>query len=715
MHFSISLIQTLKDFQLQPYPSVTGLPQPITIRSISYFLFALIWAWLLLVNFTGWGRLTGKLLRVQCLPSSVACSLGIAVIVFLGGWLNLLHAIYPRVLFALIAAGLVLYFLLRKERPESYRWLNFWTHSSRSSKLLLLLALITVSLRVAATIRLGMFNNLDDNAAYMVFPKKMLEMHHFAFDPFSDRRVISSLGGSYLLQDFFLAATSLTHVAMADRTLGMILLGGIIFDLGIAFSLSISQIALLEFLVYLVPAETINLTFIILPISLLLAMAWTIAETPKKHFSKMFRHAFIVGMIGGVTVSLKSTYLPVVGLFLIIPYWTMSAKSKIRTAMQLLLVAGLGTITVLAAWMIAMKLTSGTYLFPVLGHGVDYSSYGILQIKHRFHSHRIFFKIFLQAIALLILAVLQFFTGNKGRRLEFGVGILIASAIAITAFNYKSGGDFIWRYNFPQFFCAVIIFYIANSRNIDIQPNSGPGHLTFYVAIFSLIAMIFYYDAAGKNPHPFRQVDLEWHDYRPSLRASLSGLHLEDPQINEEYSAVENSLPRNGPALENTAYPFLFDYRKHKIFVADWPGAASPAKAWPLQAHSGPLQRYLSENSVRYVIYDYGYARWIDVQACQALENPLLNSEELMSLWLINILTHHQFDHLQASYRSIYDDGKIAVIDLDHPKVNAPVDSPAWTLSTNKNEMCSAVMARYLKSSSPVKAGKLSALPQQPH
>ncbi|HZC43313.1 MAG TPA: hypothetical protein VE195_04005, partial [Acidobacteriaceae bacterium] len=223
MQLSTSLAQTLANFNLPPYPTVTGLPQPITLRSLALFAGALVWAWLLLVSFTGWGRVIGKLSRSPRLPASVACSLGIASIIFLGGWLNLVHAIYPSVLFAITGVGLLFYAVSRSERPEGYRWLRFWKNSSRGSKLLLTVALLILVLRVAATVRLGNFNIPDDNSAYLVFPQKMLAMHHFASDPFSDRRVISSLGGAYLLQCFVVAATSLSHVAMADRTLGFIL------------------------------------------------------------------------------------------------------------------------------------------------------------------------------------------------------------------------------------------------------------------------------------------------------------------------------------------------------------------------------------------------------------------------------------------------------------------------------------------------------------
>lgn len=194
---------------------------------------------------------------------------------------------------------------------------------------------------------------------------------------------------------------------------------------------------------------------------------------------------------------------------------------------------------------------------------------------------------------------------------------------------------------------------------------------------------------------------MEWKDYRPALRASLSGLDLASPAIKAEYRATETVLSTNTMALENTAYPFLFDYARHNIMIADWPGAASPKGPWPLRGNSFQTGQFLVNHSIRYLIYDYEYARWEDVQACQALEAPLRNSEELTALWRMTVIVHHQFDNLRSEYASSHDDGRIAVIDLQSPRQNAPPPQPVWTLDTSKEQMCSAVLARYLSNPSP--------------
>jgi hypothetical protein len=623
-----------------------------------------------------------------------------ATVIFIGGPLDLAHVLYPVVLFAMVAAGVAFYAFFYRERPGAYRWRTIWGNASPVSRLLIVAALLILFARVAGTVRLGLFDIPDDSTAYLVFPQKMLAAHHFAADPFSDRRIISSVGGGYLLQAFVLAATSLANVAMADRTLGLLLLAAALFDLGTVFGLSTFQIALMEFLACLVPQMTINLTFVVLPTSLFLGMVWMVLRTVEGPESNQTRYAFAAGAIGGAAIALKSTNLPMAGALALVPYLFFFWRKKKARAVALPLLAGLGALVVLAAWMYAMKQADNTYLFPVLGHGLDYSSYGVLRSVPRFYTARSVIKVFLQAIALLTLAGVQLVAGVRENRPRLSFSVLIASTLAITAFNYESGGDFIWRYNFPQFFCAVLVFYAATASMVQTQKNSSKIRLASYAGIASLACMIFYYDAAGKAPMPFRQIKLEIGDYQTSLRASLSGVSLAAPAIENEYRAVEASIPDNGIALENVAYPYLFNYRERKILVMDWPGAAGPPPGWPFGNPPDRTANYLLKDHARYLIYDRSYAAKSDALCCLTVrdQNYSHTSTELYKLWWMSVLANNQFDGLRSQYHALYDDGRIVVLDLEAPVPNAPSAGPVWTFDTDKDQMCSTVMARYLAS-----------------
>ena len=699
MQLSPSLAQTLTNLNLPPYPTVTGLQQPVTMRSLASFAGALLWAWLLLVSFTGWGRVTGKLFRGPRLPASVACSLGIAAIVFLGGWLNLLHAIYPSVLFAITGVGLLFFALSRSQRPEEYRWLRFWKNASRGSKILIVLALLILALRVAATVRLSEFRIDDDGTGYLVFPQKMLEMHHFAADPFSDRRVISSLGGSYLLQTFVLAATSLANIGMADRTLGLILIFFALVDLGIAFGLSPSKIAEMELIAFFVPQETFNLTFTILPIALFLAMIWMIFITPDQNDNQRWRSALILGAVGGAILSLKSTFLPYIGAVALIPYVVLFWRKNRSNALLLPILAGLGTVASVAAWMVAMKHNSGTYMFPILGHGFDYSSYGVFPAMPRFSSTHALEKTFLQGGALLALAAVQCFAGVEDKRTRLSLSILLAAAFAITAFNFESGGDFIWRYNFPQFLTAILVFYLAQAAVHSGSSSAGRKTAAYVLALVCLVGCIFYYDLEGGGFKPFREMRTEIAQLRHGLRASLSGRHLVSPDIASEFLATEAALPIGATALDVTNDSFLLTNRDHRtILLDDWPGAAGPPPGWPLKQGPEGVTKYLQHNSVRYVVFSYKYADWTSLKACQFFPSAGHFSQLDEGLELLSLVALHQFDQLRVLHRTISDDGKIAVIDLQSSGSSSQPVQPNWTLATSKNEMCTAAIQRYFLS-----------------
>lgn len=698
MQLSPSLVQTLTNINLPPYPTVTGLAQPITARSLASFAGALGWAWLLLVSFTGWGRVTGRLLRGPRLPASVACSLGIATIVFVGGWLNLVHAIYPSVLFAIIGVGLIFYAFSRSQ-PNEYRWLSYWKNASRTSKILLVLAVLILILRVAATVRLNEFRIDDDGTGYLVFPQKMLEMHHFAADPFSDRRVISSLGGSYLLQAFIIAATSLSNIGMADRTLGLVLIFFVLLDLGIAFGLSPSKMAAMELIVFLVPQETFNLTFVILPIALLLAMMWIIFITPDQDENQRWRSALLLGAVGGGILSLKSTFLPYIGAVALIPYLLLFWRKNRLNALLLPILAGLGTVATVIAWMIAMKHESGTFLFPILGHGFDYSSYGVFTAMPRFSSSHALEKAFLQGGALLALAAIQYFLGIRNKNTRLSLSVLLAAAFAITAFNFESGGDYIYRYNFPQFFTAVLVFYLAHAAGHSASNSAEQNRAPYVLAFVCLLACIFYYDLEGGGLKPFREMRTEITQLRQGLHASLSGRHLVSPEIASEFYAAEEALPAGATALDVTNDSFLLTSHDHKtMLLDDWPGAAGPPPGWPLNQGPEAVRQYLENNSVRYLVFGYNYADWTSTKACQFFPYVGNYSELDEALEVLSLVALHQFDQLRALHRTIYDDGKIAVIDLQSSANSSHPMQPNWTLATSKDEMCSAVMERYFRS-----------------
>lgn len=692
------LMRELLQPRLAPYPTVTGLVQPITIRSLATFFFALGWTWALLVCFTGWGRLAGKLVRIERLPVSIACSLGITAILFMGGLLNLAHLITRGVLFGLVGLGLLAYMLLFGERPEKYRWRGWGAmapHPRTWARILLAIALLILVMRVAAMVRISEFDAIDDGPAYLVFPGNLLAHHYLDPGPFSDRHIISSVGGGYVLQAMVLMATSLANIGIADRVFGLLLLFAAIWDIGLTFDLTFEQIAVFEFLAFLVPQQTANLTYIVLPTVLMLSTLWLILKTPEDENGLAWCYAFLAGAIGGATVALKSTFLPCVGAYCLVPYLLMHWRRK-KVAFGLPLVAGMGALFVMAAWMLALKISGGTFLFPVLGRGLDFSSYGTFNSFRITKTPRTIIKLFLHAIALFGLGVTLLWFRPRGRKVLFTLGVLAGSALGITAFNLVSGGDSIWRYDFPQFFSAILFYFAAMAVLSNEMPERFRKRLAMTMAAVSMFGCIVYYDVAGKRPELFRQFKWEARRYSGALHGSLSGRSLSSPEIEQQYRAINAALPSDGVTLENLAQPFLLNERTHKIFMLDWPGAAGAPPGWPFGKDATAVASYLQKNAVRYVAYDRRYGRWMDSSSCQVLERPQRYSTELYVLFWLSLISRNQFNHLLQRYHAVYDDGQITIVDLKRPMVHPPPENPVWSTTTSKDQMCKVALERYL-------------------
>lgn len=702
----VSLLHELTNVPIEVYPSVTGAHLPITLFSIARFAGALAWAWLLLLSFTGWGRAAARLLRVRQLPASVACAAGIATLIFIGGWLNLASFIMRSILLAAVAAGFAFYIIFRRSQPEAFRWRAIWRRSSIVSRSLLVMALLLLTFRVAKTVRMAAFDVTDDSAAYLALPHKMLETHHFAPDPFSERRNTSSLGGGYFLQDLVLSATSLPNIGMADRTLGAILLAGILLDFGTLFELPTFQLALLEFLVFLIPQETFNLTFIVLPVPLLLSMVWLLTVVTREGgpfeeqpcepgtFPVCISYAVLAGMAGATAITLKSTYLPFVGALSLIPLVLFLLRRKTRRAIQISIAVICGIFLVLLAWMIGMKLTSGSWLFPILGRGLDYTRLNLFPGTPRFASGRSVIKVVIQGSGLVLLALILFVSRRKSWLTAFGILTILSAAAAITALNYASSADSIWRYNFPQFFTAVIVFYVATAAFDKVPRSSTQNRVAFCFGVLTVISMVFYYDIAGTVPEPLDAFTSQMTNTAPII-AGLSAQRLSSAALRTKYRSAEAAVPNDGAALEYVAYSFLLDYSARKIFIMDWPGASAPLPGWSFGKNADYLAQYLRTNSIRYVILDQTYALQREAKVCNVLGGPYRLSQWVRQQMWMEILTVNQLQQMASNFRVIYKDRDFAVIDLDAPAKASSDTEQLWGIHANLDGVCFAVANRY--------------------
>jgi hypothetical protein len=68
---------------------------------------------------------------------------------------------------------------------------------------------------------------------------------------------------------------------------------------------------------------------------------------------------------------------------------------------------------------------------------------------------------------------------------------------------------------------------------------------------------------------------------------------------------VQDAVPPGAVLLTRLRYPFVLDFTRHAILVANYPGGSSPPPGMPSFEGGEPLGRYLCGQSVRYVAYSY--------------------------------------------------------------------------------------------------------------
>src|SRR5882762_6416791 len=172
---------------------------------------AFFWGFLILASFIGWGTALNRVLfPAQRVDWGQRAAWGVALSVVVGGVLNLLQRISRTTVLVYLGLGILWWLaswipplrqlprvsgLLQEIAQVKYRQLFL-------CGVLLVVTLTTVQYAASISgvqrdgpITATMFNPADDFQAYFISPEKMLQTGSMGPDPFSGRRLESSLGG----------------------------------------------------------------------------------------------------------------------------------------------------------------------------------------------------------------------------------------------------------------------------------------------------------------------------------------------------------------------------------------------------------------------------------------------------------------------------------------------------------------------------------------
>src|SRR5665213_2610847 len=435
------------------------------------FAVAILWCVGLFAAISGYGALLLRLFDVRRPAFALAAVSGFSAAILIGGIFNLLHAITVPLLITFSIIGVLALLVLRFiDREPAVLQTSAPPSANLNVKLLLLFFAVVFAVRVAATVHTAYYQKSDDYNFYLAAPKKMLQLHEYAPDPFSERRIMSSVGGNYFLQALVLTELPLEDVQMADRALGLLLLAVVAFGLADEFDLTPLQQAALAVFVLITPQLQFNLTFVLLPSALFFGLVY-LASNRTLLAEHRNLQALLLGMTTPAIASTKSTYLPHGVLFVLCIAAFAFSRRGTAAGLRTLVIGAAGCLLVLAPWMVAQHATSGTYYYPLLGKGFHYSSYGLYPPPSGFNPKIILHKVVPFNIPLLLILLLEWFWGEDDDQSRAILCFTAATLIASLFVGIATGGDSVRRYNYPAIVPVLLLLFVVFSRRVNHLPQ----------------------------------------------------------------------------------------------------------------------------------------------------------------------------------------------------------------------------------------------------
>jgi hypothetical protein len=623
-----------------------------------------------LVSFAGWGWLVVRALRIRFETGVGANSVvGLALTSPVGAVLNWFHLITPGIVRAYILAGILLAAISVVMNAQYVRasTASAWAYfKARPAMAFGLLALVLIStLRYSAVVGPRKFHLQDDFHAYFVFPAKMLQTGQLGTDPFSERRIISSLGDKYFLDTFVMSFTGrFENLRLMDEGIGYLILLLLLAEMLHRRRVP-DQWAIISLLTASLCAAPIsNVTALYLGIAVLVMLFDLFARTASE--PGLNTTALLALLLAGLC-SLKTTFMPAGAVFFLsfFLYQLLRLPDKNRTFARAGFCLTL-IVLLLLPWMVYSRWTSGTLFYPLFGKGYHGSRYGIylLPTAHMgLHNVLAFldglsYTVGLVVVVQVSLVLVAFRRYRDERMIDFIV--VLNLLIDFVVIGVGTGGVQMYRYSAFILF-AVALFLLMQELGVFAQRTSSGKPLRFRESccVILVLGMLL-----GGGYEELLGQEREW-GYS-DLIFSLRGRDIDTPEEVAAYRELQLAVPPGEKILARMDKNFLFDFRRNPIYVNDLPGGASLAPGIPIFKGPDALAAYLLHRGIRYLAYSYGD----EATFSRAIFGDRLQPE--VNIWIrrgAEIAFDFQDNALALgkSRKKLFDNGSMFVLDLETP------------------------------------------------
>ena len=638
------------------------------------------WAFCVCLGFLGWGaglvRVTG-LARLPGLPRDpgAAACLGVAFAACCGGLVDLLRIMSPALTIGFVSIGMLLaavQYLPAVALPR--------LPTGLVARLLLAAVLLLGAIAVFGHVYYPDFSRFDDYPGYLVFPEKLMATGSLGFEPFSERRLLTSLGGMYFLQALVLAGADFYFFHLIDPALGV---GLIVLMLEAAMRRHLVtpawRLGVLLF-VLLLMATIVNLTAIVLPVALMLYAYLLVEADPEvEPGPRSLGRIVALALVAVAMIAIKPAYLPWIGSFLALVYGRRLVldRFRLRSWYEPAALAAM-TVVLLLPWMFANLRDTGTAMYPVFGNGFYASRYGDYPPVWTLVTPAEQFRILLHeswtlgprllASGLFFVLALRVSTRSADRGSAGGrrgaamltLYFLLACLVMLATIATGTAMQDLMRYGYPGMAAMLVValYYMAVAGSRVTRGEAAAAVVACLVVVAGNVhGLVQYYGHAVAN----LGMAVLGPGFRPAM---LVGVLTHDGGAERQaVLRMQQAIPAGTPLLERLDYPFVLDFRRNDVLVADWPGAVSLPPGMPMFQGPEKLAAYLLGVSIRYVAYSYANESKFPASEASQLpdETWILRDAKLAFDFQDNLAA------LMQTRRLIFKDDTRAVIDLAEP------------------------------------------------
>ena len=447
---------------------------------MNYYILSFAGGICILVSLIGWGGVLNRILFPQYrVDWGQRAAWGIAWSVIFGGLLNVTWTISQATILIYICWG-ALYGIIdawgnkTSIAEELNRFINAFKENiffAIGTVIAFLLAAMTYSCSVSW----HEFNFHDDYHAYFVFPNKMLQIGSFGSDPFSERRLVSALGGQSFLHTFSLSLLDERSLYLIDPGCALVVMIGLIIGYCQQKKVSKSSTLLIVLGFLSISRSHINITGILIPVCLFFSL-FRVFEWDNLKATNIQSNAAIVGLLAAAICALKATFIPACIILFTSSYcfYIFGGQIKHKAIYEFCLASILLAVFILP-WSISMYQSSGTLLYPIFGRGFHGSVYGgSVKLPNSEISPNIAIKLKLYAIFTIIyiptVLAIRFWIIGLGKKQivrEATLSIYLSAVMGAAIVGFYTAGADTYRYSYQLIVVVFVIFLSVFIENIE--------------------------------------------------------------------------------------------------------------------------------------------------------------------------------------------------------------------------------------------------------